>query len=121
MKTMLKLEEVGLFVGSLYLFSQLSFAWWWFPLLLLTPDVGMLGYLINSRMGAWTYNVMHHRLVGIVILLLGSYINNNAVTLAGVILLAHISFDRILGYGLKYEDSFHHTHLGTIKNTPSHL
>lgn len=34
--------------------------------------------------------------------------------LAGAILFAHSSLDRILGYGLKHFDSFRNTHLGTI-------
>lgn len=34
--------------------------------------------------------------------------------LAGVILFAHASMDRIFGYGLKYADDFKHTHLQEI-------
>ena len=34
--------------------------------------------------------------------------------LAGIILFGHSSFDRILGYGLKYTDSFKNTHLGSL-------
>jgi hypothetical protein len=37
-----------------------------------------------------------------------------ALTLAGVILVAHTGIDRILGYGLKYPTSFQDTHLGRI-------
>lgn len=32
-------------------------------------------------------------------------------------MLAHSSLDRVLGYGLKYPDSFSHTHLGRIGRT----
>ena len=32
----------------------------------------------------------------------------------GLVWLAHIGMDRVLGYGLKYNDSFKHTHLGQI-------
>jgi hypothetical protein len=31
----------------------------------------------------------------------------------GLIWLAHIGMDRLLGYGLKYADHFQHTHLGS--------
>ncbi|MFN3665935.1 MAG: DUF4260 family protein, partial [Sediminibacterium sp.] len=31
-----------------------------------------------------------------------------------LVLLAHSTFDRVAGYGLKYFDSFDHTHLGWI-------
>ncbi|WP_130735076.1 DUF4260 domain-containing protein [Flavobacterium sp. J27] len=117
MKTMLKLEEIGLFFYCMSLFAQLPYAWWWFPILLLVPDIGMLGYLFNTKLGAFTYNIFHHRIIAIFTLLTGIYLTNPIIQFTGIILLAHISFDRILGYGLKYQDSFHHTHLGNIGKT----
>jgi len=35
--------------------------------------------------------------------------------LTGSILIGHLFFDRLLGYGLKFPDSFKNTHLGTLK------
>lgn len=32
--------------------------------------------------------------------------------IAAIILFGHASMDRIFGYGLKFGDNFHHTHLG---------
>jgi hypothetical protein len=114
MTRLLKLEEAGLLVLSVFLFSGLSFEWWWYPVLLLTPDIGMLGYGFGPRVGAATYNATHHRAVAVVCYLLGVLASAPWVSLAGVIMLGHSSADRILGYGLKYSDSFHHTHLGWI-------
>lgn len=57
MKNILKIEELAMFTFSLYLFNQLPYAWWVFPVLLLTPDIGVLGYLVNPRMGAWMYTI----------------------------------------------------------------
>jgi hypothetical protein len=114
-KNSLKIEELAMFAFSLYLFNQLPYAWWVFPLLLLTPDIGMLGYLANPRMGAWMYNVFHHKGLAILVGAAGLYAGLPFLMLAGTILFAHASFDRMLGYGLKYTDSFHHTHLGEIK------
>ena len=34
--------------------------------------------------------------------------------LLGIILFGHASMDRVFGYGLKFGDNFHHTHLGWI-------
>jgi hypothetical protein len=34
----------------------------------------------------------------------------------GLVWFAHIGMDRALGYGLKYDDAFTHTHLGIIRN-----
>jgi hypothetical protein len=114
MKKLLQFEEVAQFGLGIFLFSRLDFAWWWFPALILLPDVGMIGYLINPKMGAWMYNLVHHKLLGILVLFLGYYADSQVVILTGVILFAHSAMDRIFGYGLKFEDSFFNTHLGKI-------
>ncbi|MCX6214917.1 DUF4260 domain-containing protein [Spirosoma sp.] len=114
MKTLLKSEELIQFLAAIYLFSRLSFAWWWFPALLLLPDISMIGYLINPAVGAVLYNIVHHKGLGIVIGLIGLALGNQYLMLAGVILFAHSSMDRVAGYGLKYADSFKHTSLGTM-------
>jgi len=114
MKTILALEEMAEFVLGILIFSRLEFAWWYFPALLLTPDLGMLGYLVNTKIGAWLYNFVHHKALGISMLVLGFYLQNQVILLVGTILFAHSAFDRMMGYGLKYEDSFGNTHLGKI-------
>ncbi|WP_128543944.1 DUF4260 domain-containing protein [Larkinella soli] len=114
MKTLLKTEEIAQFLVSIVLFSQLPFAWWWFPALILLPDVGMLGYLVNPKVGAYLYNLFHHKGVALLVGSVGLLMNEPVVMLAGVILFGHAAMDRMMGYGLKYTDSFHHTHLGGI-------
>ena len=114
MKSVLKLEEVMLFLFGIVLFAQLSYEWWWFPALILLPDIGMLGYLINERIGAITYNAFHHRGLAILIYLFGQYMHMPIVQLIGIILFAHTAMDRIFGYGLKYFKGFKYTHLGEI-------
>lgn len=114
MKTSIKFEELAMFIFAIYLFNSLELSWWWFIALILTPDLGMLGYLFNSKIGAITYNVFHHKGMAITIYLIGIYLNNQIFQLIGIILFAHASMDRIFGYGLKYFDSFNMTHLGII-------
>ncbi|WP_339868112.1 DUF4260 domain-containing protein [uncultured Algoriphagus sp.] len=116
MRNLLKLEEAAIFLLSIYLFSTLDFAWWWFPALLLVPDIGMIGYLFNPKIGAFIYNVLHHRLIAAAVAFYGLAFGNEYWILSGIILFAHISFDRFMGYGLKFNDSFNHTHLGRIGN-----
>lgn len=111
---LLKLEELGIFLLCIFLFNHLNFAWWCFPALLLLPDIGMLGYIINPKIGAITYNLMHHRLLATALAFYSLYSNNDNWKLAAIIFFAHISLDRMLGYGLKYPDSFNNTHLGVI-------
>ena len=114
MKNLLKLEELFMFALTIFLFSKLDFAWWWYPVLLLTPDFSMIGYLVSPQIGAGMYNFIHHKALGISIFVLGIILANQPVQFAGLILFGHSSMDQILGYGLKHSDSFQHTHLGMI-------
>ena len=114
MKTLIKLEGLALFVLSIFLFSQLGFAWWWYPVLFFIPDLSMIAYLAGARAGAIVYNILHHHAVSIGLYLLGFFLGNPILQLAGVILLGHSNLDRLFGYGLKYSDSFQNTHLGEI-------
>jgi Domain of unknown function (DUF4260) len=115
MKTLIQLEEAALFGSGIYLFSLLNFEWWWFAALILAPDLSMLGYLVGNKAGAWMYNFFHHRAIAIAVYLLGTYLENEVLQLAGVILFAHSSMDRMFGYGLKYEEGFKLTHLGNLE------
>lgn len=117
MKTSLKIEELFMFGLGIYLFSLLPYEWWWFLVLILTPDIGMMGYLFGNKMGAFMYNLFHHKGLAIAIYLLGVYLSSPVVQLSGIILFAHSAMDRILGYGLKYDKGFKFTHLGEIGNT----
>lgn len=114
MNRLLKLEELGLFLLSILLFSQLPYAWWVYPLLLLAPDIGMIGYLLGPRVGAITYNTTHHKGLAVVVYAAGVLAAAPVLALIGVIMLGHASIDRVVGYGLKYSDSFQHTHLGWV-------
>ncbi len=114
MENSLKIEEVFMFGLGIYLFSLLPYQWWWFLVLILTPDIGMIGYLFGNKVGAFMYNLFHHKGVAIAIYLLGVYLSSPVVQLIGVILFSHSAMDRIMGYGLKYDKGFKFTHLGEI-------
>ena len=117
MKNLLRLEEAAMFGLTIYLFSKLPFAWWWYVALILTPDIGMIGYAVNNKAGAFTYNLFHHKGIAIVVYVAGLVMHLDLLQLAGLILFGHSSLDRMLGYGLKYEDGFKHTHLGYLENS----
>jgi hypothetical protein len=101
MKTLIKLEEMGLVLLSFYLFLALDYAWWWFPLLFFVPDVSLIGYFISKKAGARTYNVIHHKALSVALYLLGSVMQMPAFQLAGLVLLGHSSLDRVLGFELQ--------------------
>lgn len=115
MKIILKLENIALFILSIVIFSSTSVAWWWFLVLLFTPDIGMFGYAINSRIGAYVYNFFHHKGIAVLFILLGWFYNKDIYFVIGSVLLAHSSLDRVFGYGLKFISGFKHTHLGDLK------
>ena len=99
---------------SIFLFGQLSFAWWWFLVLILAPDISMLGYVAGNKVGAVCYNLFHHKAVAITVYVAGFYLHNEVLQLIGVILFGHSSMDRLFGYGLKTFAGFKFTHLGEI-------
>lgn len=114
MKLSLKIEQLAILLAAIALFNTLSFPWWWYLLFFLSPDIGMFGYLANPKVGAITYNLFHHQGIAILFILGGYYIQNEILLFVGSILLGHSSFDRILGYGLKFYKGFKSTHLGDL-------
>jgi Domain of unknown function (DUF4260) len=117
MKTILKLEEVAMTAVAIYFLSyyNLGLSVWIWVILFFAPDISMLGYLVNTKVGAVCYNLFHHRAIAIVLAATGYYVSNELLVAIGILLFAHASFDRILGYGLKYADSFKNTHLGSLE------
>lgn len=121
MKLAIKLEELGLLLLCIVLLYIIHAEWWWYLLMFIGPDLSMIGYAINNKIGAWLYNLFHHKGVAAVILLSGILFMNNYLFSdyrwlynIGAILLGHSSMDRCFGYGLKYENGFKFTHLGEI-------
>ena len=115
MNALIQLEELIMFLGCIYLFSRLNLKWWWFPALLLVPDLAMVGYLINPVIGAVLYNIVHFKGTAVLIGLYGLAKGNRTLMLIGIMLLAHATMDRAIGTGLKYFDGFWHTNLSTEK------
>ena len=110
----LKLEELAKLCLGIFAFYFLDFSWWWFIGLFFAPDIGAIGYVFNAKIGAFLYNLFHHQGLAILFWGIGFYLHLQVLQLIGVILFSHSAFDRILGYGLKYEKGFKFTHLGEI-------
>jgi hypothetical protein len=116
MKYLLQAEAIVPFLLSVVLLNMLPmhFAWWAWILLFLAPDISMIGYIINNRVGAFTYNLFHHQLVAVIVCGIGLLLRQPYVELAGLVLLGHSSLDRLMGYGLKRPEGFKFTHLNNI-------
>lgn len=112
----LKIEEAAITAAAIYFLTYFSLGlplWAW-VLLFFSPDISMLGYLVNTRIGAYTYNLFHHRAIALITVAIGLFIASDLFTATGLLLFAHSSFDRMMGYGLKFTDNFKHTSLGWI-------
>jgi len=116
MKTIIKLEEAAITAISIYFLTKynLGLPVWAWVLLFFSPDLSMLGYLAGTRIGAYTYNLFHHRGIALLVVAFGLITAQNMVVSIGILLFAHSSFDRMLGFGLKFTDDFKNTHLGRM-------
>jgi len=114
LKNTLKFEEFAMFILGFLGFLYFGGTWFLFLLMLLLPDLGMIGYVINPVVGAYTYNILHHKGLGILLFIVGVFLKIDVFIFIGIILFSHSSMDRALGYGLKYKNSFNNTHLGEI-------
>ena len=97
MKNIIQLEELAMLGISIYALYFLKAGWWVYPLLLLGPDISMLGYAAGNKTGAITYNLFHHKAIAICLFLSGFISQNYPFEIAGLILLGHSSMDRMLG------------------------
>jgi hypothetical protein len=116
LKTLVKLEELAQILLSIYLFSLLPFAWWVYPLFFFAPDLSMIGMLLNKRIGALTYNLIHHKALALGTYILGALLGIPLLSLIGVLLFGHSSFDRVLGFGLLDTGSQSQSSLGSIRH-----
>lgn len=87
---------------------------WWAWLLVFLPDLAMMAYLAGPKPGAFVYNLFHLYAGGLVLAMLGVLAGQPDVIFLGALWLAHVGFDRAIGYGLKSPSGFQDTHLGRI-------
>ena len=111
-KLLLRLEGALVLLAGLAAWSHEGGSWPWFVGLFLVPDLSMLGYLHNPRVGAALYNAGHSYVLPGALATLAITLGMHALLLAAILWVAHIGFDRLMGYGLKYETRFFDTHLG---------
>lgn len=113
-RTLLRLEGFGVFIGAVSLFVILGGQWWLFLVLVLAPDLSMIGYLRGPQVGAMVYNAAHTYLAPLVLGALGWWLPMDLLLLGASIWAAHIGIDRLVGYGLKYPTTFADTHLSRM-------
>lgn len=113
-RIVLRAEGAAILIVATILYAKAGGSWWLFALLFLAPDVSLLGYLGGAGIGATVYNAAHTLIGPLLLAALGWALPAYTLLPLALIWLAHIGFDRLLGYGLKYAAGFNFTHLGGI-------
>lgn len=113
-RRLLQLEGLVMLVGGTLAFSALGGSWAFFFLAFLVPDLSLLAYLAGPKAGAAVYNTAHALLGPAVLLAIGWWLGAPMAVQSALIWVAHVGFDRMLGYGLKYASAFGDTHLGRV-------
>jgi Domain of unknown function (DUF4260) len=108
---LLRAEGGIVFASSLLLYGGLHANWLLFVVLLLAPDLSMLGYMWGVRFGSALYNLIHTFVVPLLLIAFSIFCQQLWLLPYGLIWTAHIGGDRLLGYGLKYPTRFQDTHL----------
>ncbi len=118
LRTLLRLEGLALLIGMTLLYYIWDGSWWVYALLFFVPDISFAAYLAGSKTGAAVYNAAHSYLAPMAMMTAGFATSSPLWLSIAMIWLAHIGFDRALGYGLKYASGFGFTHLGRIGRLP---
>lgn len=113
-RLLLKVEGLLLLLVAMLMYRELGASWWMFALLFLVPDVSMVGYFSGAALGALTYNVVHTYVLPMILYTGGLLTERSGWIAIAIIWAAHIGFDRLLGFGLKYPEEFRATHFGRV-------
>jgi len=110
----LRLEGLAIFALATFAYFFLGFSTTGFFVFFLVPDISFLAYLAGPLLGALAYNALHSY-VGAIALGVSAWLGGFEPFIGlSLIWAAHIGFDRMLGYGLKYASDFQDTHLGRL-------
>ena len=118
LRVMLRLEGLAMLVAAIAGYRALGGTWGFFAATCLLPDLSLLGYLAGPTIGAIAYNTGHSLLGPLLLAGAGLLAGSPMALSCTLIWVAHIGFDRALGYGLKYTSAFGDTHLGRVGHAP---
>lgn len=111
---LVRLEGLAILFFALMAYDFMGFQWGFFILMFFVPDLSLFAYFHSSKVGAICYNIMHTYIFPLILFAYGFFVTSSEVDSVAIIWMAHIGFDRALGYGLKYQVGFRFTHLGKI-------
>jgi hypothetical protein len=113
-RALLRAEGLALAAVATAAYVHAGFSWGLFAALFLAPDLSFAAYLVGSRWGAGAYNLVHSTIAPLALGAAGLALGVPEAEAIALIGLAHVGFDRALGYGLKYSAGFGVTHLNRL-------
>ncbi|MGO8797840.1 MAG: DUF4260 family protein [Roseiarcus sp.] len=111
---LLRIEGLAVVLAALAAYAHLGASWAAFAALFLAPDLAMAGYVAGPRLGAALYNLAHTYVAPLALGAAGVALGGWRAEALALVWIAHIGFDRALGFGLKYPTGFGDSHLGGI-------
>ena len=113
-RALLRAEGLALAAAATAAYAHAGFSWGLFAALFLAPDLSFVAYWLGPKWGAAAYNLVHSTIAPLALGAAGLALGVPLAEAIALIGLAHVGFDRALGYGLKYSVAFGATHLGRI-------
>lgn len=110
-RPIIRIENFFIAMLAIISYFVLGGSWWVLLLLVLVPDLSMLAYLINPKVGSYIYNLAHSYTFPIIAVATGWYFHLDTLILLSLICIIHIGIDRAIGFGLKYPTNFKDTHI----------
>jgi hypothetical protein len=111
---LLRVEGLAVGAAAIALYFDGDHPWWLLVVLILTPDLAMLGYVAGPRVGAAAYDLAHTYAAPIALGAIGVLGDVETCVAVALIWATHIGIDRLLGYGLRYPTGFKDTHLQRV-------
>lgn len=96
-----RLEGLALLAAAVALYAHQGYGWLALALLLAAPDLALIPYRLNPRVGAPVYNVVHTLTLPLVLGVVGVWTGQPLWTQVALGWAAHIGMDRALGLPMR--------------------
>lgn len=111
---LLRAEGLAIFAFALMAYNFLGYDWGFFILAFFAPDLALLAYFHSRTSGAIFYNLTHAYILPLMLFAYGFMVLSSDADRIATVWIAHVGFDRALGFGLKYARGFRYTHFGKL-------
>ncbi len=111
---LLRAEGLAIFAFALMAYNFLGYDWGFFILAFFAPDLALFAYFHGRTTGAIFYNLTHSYIIPLMLFAYGFMVSSSDADRIATVWIAHVGFDRALGFGLKYARGFRYTHFGKL-------